>query len=293
LSLVWTTIILLILLLPGFLFFVGLYSKERMSRDVAPSGALGQLSGVVLFAFLTHGILYLSITPACHSFESLPCVSVVQLAQVLQLTELKNDALVQLDTMFGQFRHWIFAYVLSTSGFGYFAGARIGKRIVNGGIRILTRHAWIYDLLKRDTTSGPLLAFVLTNVREGNRFLMYRGFLRDFYFAPDGRIAYLVLKDCRRYYLVLDTDSPKTSDPATWKTIGETNLFDMKKTDRQWSYLMIEGEDIANVVFDAYRDISYSDEGVDQLKSALADIQERVARFAENIQLSPEKNDGS
>jgi hypothetical protein len=54
-SLAWTTIVFLILPLPGFLFFVGLYFHERISRDVAPGSPLGQLAGAVLTAFVIHG----------------------------------------------------------------------------------------------------------------------------------------------------------------------------------------------------------------------------------------------
>ena len=270
-SLVWTTVVLLILLLPGFLFFVGLYSKERMSRDVAPGSALTQLSGVALIAFFTHGVLNLALLPACHHISWLPCISIAGLASTMQITELKGVTLTSLDLMYQHSAAWIFAYIMGTCAAGFLMGNLVAHAVVNGRLRNVARHGWIYDLLAADTNGGLIHAFVLTHIREGNRVLAYRGYLRDFYFSPDGRIAYLVLKTCRRYYLVLDEQSPRTSDPKDWKTIGATHGPD-GPMQRHWSYFMIEGEDIANVVFDAYRHLNYSASGRETLQQALTEV---------------------
>jgi hypothetical protein len=275
LSLVWTTVVLLILLLPGFLFFVGLYSKDRMSRDVAPGSVLTQLSGVALIAFFTHGMLYLLLLWACHFFIWLPCISISGLAATMQLTDLDGDTLSSLDLMFQYAAAWILAYVLGTCALGFSMGLLVAYFVVNGHLRNVARHGWIYDLLAADTNGGLIHAFVLTHIREANRVLTYRGYLRDFYFSPDGRIAYLVLKTCRRYYLVLDEQSPRTSDPKDWKTIGATHGPD-SPMQRHWSYFMIEGEDIANVVFDAYRRLNYSTSGRETLQQALTEVQNAV-----------------
>jgi hypothetical protein len=271
LSLVWTTVVLLILLLPGFLFFVGLYSKERMSRDVAPGSALTQLSGVALIAFFTHGVLYLALLPACHHISWLPCISISGLASTLQITELKGVTLASLDRMFQQSAAWIFVYIMGTCASGFLIGHLVANAVVNGRLRNVARHGWIYDLLAANTNGGLIHAFVLTHIREGNKVLTYRGYLRDFYFSPDGRIAYLVLNACRRYYLVLDKQSPRTSNPKDWKTIGATHGPDDPR-QRYWSYFMIEGEDIANVVFDAYRHLNYSASGRATLQQALTEV---------------------
>ncbi len=270
-SLVWTTVVLLILLLPGFLFFVGLYSKERMSRDVAPGSALTQLSGVALIAFFTHGVLYLALLPACHQISWLPCISIAGLASTMQITELKGVTLASLDLMYQHSAAWIFAYIMGTCAIGFLMGHRVANLVVNGRLRNVARHGWIYDLLAADTNGGLIHAFVLTHIREGNRVLTYRGYLRDFYFSPDGRIAYLVLKACRRYYLVLDEQFPRTTDPKDWKTIGATHGPD-DPMQRHWSYFMIEGEDIANVVFDAYRRLNFSASGRETLQQALTEV---------------------
>jgi hypothetical protein len=278
-SLVWTTIVLLVLLLPGFLFFVGLYSTERMSRDLA-GGALGQLAGVVLVAFLSHGILYLLLLPGCRLWAWFPCISLPQLASVLQLTGLNDELLGALDTMFQRNGLWIFLYVITTSGAGYLLGKAGAMAVLRGWFRGLAKHQWVYSLVAVDRRGGPVHVFVLTDIRQDERLLMYRGFLREFYVAPDGRIAYLVLTEALRYYLLLAKDAPTTSPEADWKPVGAAAPIanpgasgagaPRPHSERLLSYLVIDGKDIANVTFDAFRRITYSKPGMERLDAALA-----------------------
>lgn len=48
---------------------------------------------------------------------------------------------------------------------------------------------WLSDL--KSDSDRVVLAYVMTNTREGERVLMYRGFLREFGLMKDGRFAYL------------------------------------------------------------------------------------------------------
>src|SRR5215207_5233983 len=56
-SLAWSTVAILILLLPGFFFSLGLYAPERFARDIAPRNPLATLAAAVLVAFVSHAIL--------------------------------------------------------------------------------------------------------------------------------------------------------------------------------------------------------------------------------------------
>lgn len=278
-SLVWTTIVLLVLLLPGFLFFVGLYSTERMSRDLA-GGALGQLAGVVLVAFLAHGILYLILSPGCRLWDWFPCISLPHLASVLQLTGLNNDVLSAMDDMFRRNGPWIFAYIVGTSSAGYLLGKAGATALLHGWFRGFAKHKWVYSLVAVDRQGGPVHAFVLTDIRQDDRILMYRGFLKEFYVGPDGRIAYLVLTESLIFYMVLSKDRPATSPVSEWRPISPATsiepweppgLTSLKpRSERLLSYLVIEGADIENVSFDAYRKVTYSKTGMARLDAALS-----------------------
>lgn len=102
------------------------------------------------------------------------------------------------------------------------------------------------------------VAYVLTNVRHDERVLMYRGFLKAFGLRQDGRFAYLVLTDVVRYFLFVDGESPHTTAREHWRLIGSSSGdragdpvgHKFANRRRASTYLVIEGEDVANVVFD-------------------------------------------
>jgi hypothetical protein len=173
----------------------------------------------------------------------------VRLDYVLALLQLEGAGdipLSEISENIARHRWWIFFYLLGSCAAGFLIGLAFGQLILSGHLRRLAQHGWIYDLIAVDQNSYTL-AYILTNIRAGDRVLMYRGFLKDFFFTKEGKISYLVLSDCARYYLALDK-AARTNRPGTWRAIGAADEFSLK----QWSYLVIEGEDIANVVFDRY-----------------------------------------
>lgn len=267
-SLAWTTVVLLVLLLPGFLFFIGLYAPERISRDVVSGSALGQLAGVVLVSFLAHAATLLVNLPFCQQLP-IPCVNLEYVFVALQLVDVEQHSLAELHTVLTDNLVWITLYVGLTGGAGYGVGWGIGRLILRGWLRSFARHGWIYDLIAANRQGGVIHAYVLTNIRHEGRVLMYRGFLKEFYTAPDGRITYLVLKDCLRYYLKLEDVAPLTSEEADWQVLGASYGYDTAGVGKHWSYLMIEGDDIANVVFEGYRP-KLTEEGLEALDQALA-----------------------
>lgn len=152
-----------------------------------------------------------------------------------------------------RFRWWIFAYLMLTSGAGVAAGFATGRLVVNGKLRGLTQHGWVYDLTVADNLT---VAYVVTHIREGDRVLMYQGFLRGFALQRDGRFSYVVLTDVLRGYLRLG-ERPVTRSHDELRPIGASGLAmrshagqKARYSRRERSYFVIEGEDIANAVFD-------------------------------------------
>lgn len=251
-SLAWSTVALLVLLLPGFLFFVGLYLPERISRDIVPGGTLTQLGGVVLVAFFIHALVFALHASACGIWSWLPCIR-FDYALITFGLDLKDPMpLLQLADNITAHRWWILGYFAGTSALGLFVGLKSGQLIITGPFRFLAKHSWIYDLIDTDDSSLTL-AYVLTNIRIENRILMYRGFLQEYCFTADGKISYLVLIGCSRYYLKLDAKKPITSAPKDWLVVGQSSDATMAEvSEKQWSYMVIEGEDISNVIFDRH-----------------------------------------
>ncbi len=262
-SLAWSTVALLVLLLPGFLFFIGLYLPERISRDIVPGSTLTQLGGIVFIAFLIHATLYVLLSTC--NFLWVPGINLDLVFKAFNSENFSKVSQQQLSQNIEEFRWWILIYFISTSSIGFIFGFSTGKLIVRGTLRFLAKHNWIYDLIEVNKDAYTL-AFVLTNIRADDRILIYRGFLKEFCFTKEGKISYLVLTNCSRYYLKLGKKKPETSAQRDWLVIGMTTedqdngiIF-----EKQWSYMVIEGEDIANVVFDRYI-MLLSKKGIEQL----------------------------
>lgn len=261
-SLAWGSLVLVVALLPGVLFFVGLHFPERFSRDVASRTALGQLAGVLLISFIVHGVHYV-VSPA-YCGGSLPCVDFERFVGALTLDRTSSSALSRVAENVSQYRAWILAYVLLTAVAGTLMGWWTGSQVVKGRFRFLTQHRWIYRLSVGNQLTS---AWVLTNIRDGNRVLVYRGWVHDFHLKQDGTFSNLILEDVRRGYLVLGDKWPSMSQGGEWPLMGRsTRAADSSpKAKNRYAFTLfaIEGEDIANVVFDRYTvkfDMKISDE---------------------------------
>lgn len=143
-SIAWSTVAFLVLLLPGFLFFIGLYLPENFTRETAPRSALGQLAAIVLIAFGVHGVLYgLAFTLPQ---PWLPTIRLDYLLQLLQVEALTDAEFAEIIRNIERYRWWIVGYVLVTSALGLGAGYETGCLILRGPLRRLAEHAWVYDL---------------------------------------------------------------------------------------------------------------------------------------------------
>ena len=133
-------------------------------------------------------------------------------------------------------------------------------------IRFLAKHKWIYDIIDRGRKGGIVTAFVMTTTVENGKVLMYRGRVHEIFLIADGKISYVTLKNCARFYMTFGDDAP---------TMGkQLELFngDGGSRRRIWDYLLIEGDNIANILFDPSAEtIKVSDEGFKALMQALED----------------------
>jgi hypothetical protein len=250
-SLAWGSLVLVIVLLPGILFFAGTYLPEQFTREAEPRSPLGHLAGAVLLAFLIHGVAYALSGSVCGG--SLPCVSIHSLLDVASYDSVSATSAASIDWMLHRYRWWVLAYVTGTSGVGIFLGYCYGKLSAARRIRGLSRHPWVHALKVEGLTYG----YVLTHVRHEDRVLMYKGFLRAFGLQQDGRFSYIVLTGVTRFYLELGENGSETSRLETQKVIGGstpagvvTPVVAAAPHRRVESLFVIEGEDIANVVFD-------------------------------------------
>jgi hypothetical protein len=250
-SLAWGSLVLLILLLPGFLFFVGLALPEQFARETAERSALGQLAAVLSVSFFIHSSLYILLGLGCGGI--IPCVAIEYLFSSLKFDSSPGLG-AALALQIESFAVWIFSYVSIACLLGTFFGYLTGKMVIRGWLKGLTQHTWIYDLTVKDNFT---IAYVLTGVRHEDHVVMYQGFLEAFGLQKDGRFSYVVLRNVMRGYMHLSSQKPSTSPKSQWQPIGASGVLltdvegqEVKYRRKDRTYLMIEGEDIANIVFD-------------------------------------------
>ena len=165
-------------------------------------------------------------------------------------------------------------YILFTAFLGFCSGCIVAIGVVKGPLRFLAMHKWIYDIIDSDRKRGIITAYVMTKVIEDSKVLMYRGRLHEIFLGVDGRICYIILKNCARFYMLFG-ESPTTT--------RQLELFGNKQAERRtWDYLQIEGEDISNVLFEPSQEtIRTSTEGEQALA---AELSKRQAELRARIQ---------
>ena len=256
-SIAWAAIALLVLLLPGFIFIARLYSVERTARDSTAS-PLAFLAGAIPAAFIVQMALYVVFQ---HLIDLRTVLAVLQLqgAEAVSLREIA-------DTLQAS-RWYILGYVVLSCVLGYSGGWVASALVRSGWLPIFVRHGHVRHLLVANETARHILyresfgrfhrsaryeppltrAYVITKIQHNGHVVMYDGFLREFYFTSEGRIAYLVLQDCYRCYLdVAKEMSPETSIDAR-QPVGSPGETDGTKPPE---VLMIDGSEVSNVYFE-------------------------------------------
>jgi hypothetical protein len=107
----------------------------------------------------------------------------------------------------------------------------------------------------------------MTTTLENGKVLMYRGRVDDLFLDKEGKISYITLKNCARFYMIFGESGLSTS--------AQYDLFSSAEKPRRWEYLFIEGKDIANVLFDPSAEtIRATPEGTAALKKALSQMRQ-------------------
>lgn len=293
-SLAWGSIVILLLLLPGVLFFVGLYMSEKFTRETVDKSALGQLAAVMLVSCIVHFALY-TVTVVGHRTWGWPAVSVRLLLETITLGESDKDpgVITRVAVMLTQYAFPIMAYISSSALTGVFFGWIFGRYIAQriGG---LAPHAWVFDL---KVSKNYTVAWILTHIREEDRILLYHGFLKSFALKKDGTFAYIVLTEASRGYMVLEAECPVTRHSDTWRKIGAAPGSQAHRQRiapggrHAGSYLVVEGEDIANAVFDRYDlgKMQYGEKEFEHLVESVVRRLEEEATVAEKGKDSPRR----
>lgn len=266
---VWTTFLVVFGVLPGIAFSFGFYLPSRYGRDTVSRNAVGDFA-LTLFVTI---VLHVAAIWVIDLIE--PWLTGLTIVERLVALPLSAEAFSRgwTTAALGHVKYFL-VYTIFLTLIGFLVGYFVGRLVVRGPLRRLARHRWIYDLVEaRRPNRGVVVAYVLSHVKEGNRIVMYRGHLEEFYFSPDGSVAYLILKNCYRYYMLLDEGLPRTThNQEIWPLLPDKHNAELMDA----YYMMIEGKEIANVVFERTRGFEQTSIGEEALEEALREFKEKL-----------------
>lgn len=253
-SVAWTTIVILILLLPGIFFFIGLATYERLSREIIRSSVISEIATAIVVSIILHtvSIVVLSAFGFRLSAFLLPFMNAINGNTTGEtLTRISASLLPAV------------IYLLANTGLGFGCGYVAAFGVVGGKLRFLAKHKWIYDVVDVGRKGGIVTAYVMTTTVESEKVLMYRGRVHELFLSAEGQISYVILKNCARFYMTFTADAPVTSK--------QLDLFGADQNTRStWDYLLIEGSKIANILFDpSQQKIVTTNEGEAALRDAV------------------------
>jgi hypothetical protein len=258
-SIAWASIVIVVLLLPGFGFLAGLYLPRYVTRETTPISALGQLAIVVGISFVVHALAYWGLNDwdVCEGTSA--CVAIDQFVQILHFDGSPTLPLdlhamrAMLDTHAALILGYFMAAVLLTSTTGWIFGILIEL----GPLRRLAKHQWLYLLIEgrshaiRGSTEKQVRAHVVTKTEHDGDVIIYVGFVQDFYARADGTITYLVLHSVEKGFL-------------TVKKSGEQGPIKMESIVQTYEgftqLLVLKGEDIGNVLFEESPPVKATDD---------------------------------
>lgn len=162
----------------------------------------------------------------------------------------------------------LLAYVIASCCLGGLLGLVWGWLFLATPVRTLAQHGWVAGLVRR--RRAWTLAHVMSRVAVGNHVLIYRGKLADFALLANGRFAYVVLTEPIRSYLDFRF-GPRSTAPDHRLEGGGYGTGESEELLE--SYLVIEGDDIQNVVFERY-EIVLSSRGEARLEQELNRLDE-------------------
>jgi hypothetical protein len=250
-SIAWATVVIVVLLLPGFAFFWGLYSPNQVTREVSPASPLAQLAGVVVISFLVHACAYFVInTRLCigpGALPAMPCVDFDEFSALLRIEAftLPGTPPHTFRSMLDNYAGWILVYFGATGSLTGLLGFGAGKLIENGYLRGFTRHRYLFMLERgrKEKETELVRAHVLSRMQNQNNVIFYDGILQDFFAKADGTISYVVLHDARTSTIEITGSGTQHSDTSIPLDIGGESLGTKP-------LLVITSDNIANVYFE-------------------------------------------
>lgn len=250
-SIAWTTIVVLFLLSPGFLFFLGLLSPDRLSRDVTSHNIYGQLASVVIISLFVHTLLLLSLQLLGQYCANLREIDLSVLFALLQFEQADNVSLSRISDTLQNNLVWILLYSIFSVAIGFYIGVCTSHLILDHGLfHGWLPHRWAIELQVTNKNPRLVYAYVMTKIHFQDNILMYYGLVKETYINKDGTLNYIVLDGADRYYIPITPQNPHTQ---TMEHDQQSHVgLAQSGSGESANFLVIDGEDIANVVYQVF-----------------------------------------
>lgn len=253
-ALAWPVLVILVALLPGFLFFSALFSSAQLSRDTTPRNVVGNLAAIVCVSIAVHSLLLASVDLAARAnFGNRLGLREIDPFLVLSAfqPDVKTSASISrlASNLSENFLRLIF-YLLVAGSIAFLAGLALSRKASsskNTSLPVFLRswltHGWVYEVCSRQSGAVPVVTVhVLTPIRHEERVLLYTGVLHSLGVQGDGRLSYLVIKQPGKFYMKLGAKHPITTEPSAL-------LAQESEEGEIPSLLFLEASGISNVFF--------------------------------------------
>lgn len=249
-----TTITVIGFLLPGIAFFGGFYASDRFARDFGRHNPFMDAGLALLAAISLHTIaaillrlgLYAAPTSSFPSALSATAETIAPPRDYAGIYALS----VQLAV-----------YVIITTIIAFVLGRFVSPFVFTRVFQNLGQHQWIRELARdQNSWNRYTKADVLTTLGHEGTYILYEGYLREFFFTKEGKIAYLVLENIQIFSLSVPTDSAKPEAPSTKRPLVSSHPE---------PNLLIEGDSIQNVLFHPLGGVATDAQALAQLQHKL------------------------
>jgi hypothetical protein len=295
----WPAFSVLVLLIPGFTFFAGLYSGEKFGRDNSSPDLVSKFAVIVLVSLGVHTLLFFLIHRL--HWATIPEPDGLLVLSTLRLSASKSGAVRSLAPPIFDGLGWIFLYFASSAVLGFLAGKAAYRRVTVGKFQFLVENPWVYNifpsrgairpptpadtralkkaflwighvfssslrLFKKPEEANVAFAYILSKLpatgpaESRPMTVLYRGLPKLLGFGRDGRLSYLILSSPEKCSLRKDASGVVIAPPE-WTKLGalSENVPGGAKSPAE-RRLYVDMAEIANVVFDPWEEELVFDE---------------------------------
>jgi hypothetical protein len=232
LTIVWTTLATLFLLMPGFAFIAGVNITDKNVREIVFRGTPAELAYVIAISLIVHTVfMALPDWPGLliDQYSNQPAAGTAGSAAVQPLSRLIFLALI---------------YVIVSACLGGLLGLGLGKAVAKRRWPIFIKHRWMIDLLGADK-GNVVYARVLTTPKyvtekdSGDHGIFVEGYISDCFFAADGTLLYLAFGSSQTKLLKVDD--------AAFAAVSGTAATPLGAVSKGNGRLLLEGRNILMV----------------------------------------------